>query len=81
MLYMIQKNHTGPYLPRTGLIYGRCVSKSMWECDRYEGGKVERREWLRLARFSLAWLEAGQPPDLAISSDADARQETDLPDG
>eukprot|EP01048_Picozoa_sp_COSAG05_P031034 COSAG05_NODE_11115_length_530_cov_0.647332_1_plen_68_part_00 len=21
---MIQKNHTGPYLPRTGLIYGRC---------------------------------------------------------
>ena len=22
---MIQKNHTGPYLPRTGLIYVRCV--------------------------------------------------------
>ena len=22
---MIQKNNTGPYLPRTGLIYGRCV--------------------------------------------------------
>ena len=23
---MVQKNHTGPYLPRTGLIYGRCDS-------------------------------------------------------
>ena len=26
---MVQKNHTGPYLPRTGLIYGRCVCTSI----------------------------------------------------
>ena len=37
----------------------------------YEGGKVERREWLRLARFSLEWLDAGQQPDGEIPSDAD----------
>ena len=39
----------------------------------YEGGKVERREWLRLARFSLDWLDAGRPPDAAVPSDADAQ--------
>ena len=38
----------------------------------YEGGRTERREWLRLARFSLEWLDAGRSPDMSIPSDADA---------
>ena len=32
---MVQKNHTAPHLPRTGLIYGRCVAKQhlLWDWD------------------------------------------------
>ncbi len=28
----------------------------------YEGGREHRREWLRLARFQLEWLDAGRKP-------------------
>jgi len=28
----------------------------------YEGGREHRREWLRLARFQLQWLDAGRKP-------------------
>ena len=29
----------------------------------YEGGREHRREWLRLARFQLEWLDAGRKPN------------------
>jgi sialidase-1 len=35
----------------------------------YEGGRVHRREWLRLARFDLQWLDAGRKP----TGDSDAQ--------
>jgi sialidase-1 len=28
----------------------------------YEGGRDHRREWMRLARFQLSWLDAGRKP-------------------